>query len=362
MAGSVYEELREQLDQYSIGFPATQSGVEMKILRKLFTEDEAEMYLNLSLMLETPEAIAKRLGRESVAVAGLLERMAEKGLIFRLKKGDSLRYGAVPFVVGIFEFQLDTMDKELAELLEDYMEEAYSRSLAGISPPMRPIPVNRAVPVSHTVATYDDSREIFKNQKLITVAECICRKHQHLLDQECDKPKEVCFSFGSFGQYYLDKGMARQVGFDEAMAILDKCEEAGLVPQPFSALNPGGFCNCCGDCCGILRGLKKLPRPVDLVISNYFAVVDAAECTGCETCLERCQMDAISMNDDGVAEIDLDRCIGCGLCVTTCPTEAILLEKKPDEQQAQPPASGQAHYMELAQKRGKSLIPLRMSK
>ncbi len=76
MTAKVYYDLREQLDQYSNGFPSTESGVEMRILEKLFSEEEAEMYLNLSLMLETPEAVAQRIGGDSGAVAALLERRA----------------------------------------------------------------------------------------------------------------------------------------------------------------------------------------------------------------------------------------------------------------------------------------------
>ena len=88
MTAKVYNDLREQLDQYSMGFPSTESGVELKILKKLFSEEEAELYLDLSMMLETPEAVAKRTGREPEAVATLLERMVDKGLIFRTRKGN----------------------------------------------------------------------------------------------------------------------------------------------------------------------------------------------------------------------------------------------------------------------------------
>jgi electron transport complex protein RnfB len=122
------------------------------------------------------------------------------------------------------------------------------------------------------------------------------------------------------------------------------------------------MCNCCGDCCPLLRMAQKYPRPVELILSNYYAVVDATECTGCETCLERCQMGAITINEDEVAEINLDRCIGCGLCVTTCPTEALRLELKPEDQRYTPPAKGQELIEEMARRRGTSLIPFTMRK
>ncbi len=361
MPNQVYELLREQLDQYSVGFPKTKSGVEMKILQKLFTEQEAEMYLNLSLLLERPEDVAKRLNRDQGEVASLLETMADKGLIFRLRKKGSVSYGAVPFVVGFYEFQVNRMDKELAELMEQYFEEAFGPNTALQIVPMRTIPVNKAISVSWPVAPYDDIKEIIKQKKRISVANCICRTQKGLIDQGCDKPLEVCFAFGSHAEYYVDRGMGRWITQEEAMHILDECEKAALVPQPFNAQNPGGLCNCCGDCCGILRALKKHPKPVNMVITSYYAQVDQDLCVACETCLDRCQMEAIAIHDQ-VAEVNLDRCIGCGLCVTTCETGALSLRPKPQDQRREPPSSGKDTIIQLAKQRGKSLIPLTFAK
>ncbi len=363
MAKEIYQKLQEQLDQYSIGFPATDSGVEIKILERLFTEEEAETFLHLSMVLERPESVAQRIERKPEAVSGMLAHMADKGLVFRWRSGDTLKYGAIPFVLGIYEYQLKSMDRELAQLFEDYLQEAFHKNIAELGPAMlRTIPIQRSIEVFHPVATYEDSREIVKKQNLIAVADCICRVQQGLLGQGCDKPREVCFSFGSAGQYYIDLGMGRQVTIDEALKILDRCEEAGLVNQPFNVQNPGGMCNCCGDCCPVLRTIKKYPRPVELILSNYYAAVNSEECTACETCLERCQMEAISITKDDVAEVNLDRCIGCGLCVTICPTKALRLELKPENQRYTPLAKGPELFMEMAQKRGKSLIPLTMVK
>jgi ferredoxin len=358
MPSEIFKKLREQLDQYSCGYPTTESGVEFKILEKLFTEEEAEMFLLMSLSLETPEEVTRRTGRDSETVAMLLSQMAEKGLLFRWRRGGEIKYGASAFVLGFFEFQLKTMDKEIAELFEKYFEEAFISSTTNVDPLVRPIPINRSVEVSHPVATYDDSRAIVKKKKLIALSDCICRVQQGLIDKGCDKPLEVCFQFGATAQYYIDRGMAREITVEEALKVLDQSEEAGLVTQPVNDQNPGGMCNCCGECCAILRGLNKLARPAEVVISNYFCVVDPDLCDGCETCLERCQMGAIVINDDDVAEINLDRCIGCGLCVTKCPNEALLLEVKPEDQQRKPPETGREGIVMMAEKRGKSLTPL----
>jgi NAD-dependent dihydropyrimidine dehydrogenase PreA subunit len=358
----VFRELREQLDQYSVGFPETKSGVEIKLLEKLFDEEEARMYLQLSMMLETPQAIAERTKRDPTEVGRLLERMAEKGLVFRLRKKGTTKYAAVAFVVGIYEFQVNTMDRELAELMEQYMEEAFTKQISDHTAPMRTIPVNRAISVSWPVAPYEDARQIVQTKDRIAVTNCICRVQQGLLEKGCEKPLEVCFSFGSHADYYVEKGISRWISQEEALIILDSCEEAGLVPQPFNAQNPGGMCNCCGDCCGILRALKKQPKPAASVIANYYAVVDSTLCSGCETCLDRCQMEAITVGPDAVAHADLDRCIGCGLCVSACPTEALELRPRPEGERREPPAKAQDTMMELAQKRGKSIIPLVFTK
>ena len=362
MPENIFRQLQEQLDQYSSGFPAAESGVEMKILKRLFTEEEAWMYLHMSMMLETAESVAGRLKKDSAEIARTLDEMAEKGLLFRVRKGEEAKYGAAPFVVGIYEYQLKTMDADLARLFEDYFEEAFIQQMAQQVVPMRTIPVNKSIGVSWKVAPYEDAREIVKSKDRLAVADCICRVQQGLLEQSCDKPLEVCFMAGSHGEYYVDRGMGRWVSQEEALEILDKCEEAGLVCQPFNTVNPGGMCNCCGDCCAQLRTLKKHPRPVEMVVTNHYALVDEDLCVGCEVCLDRCQIDAITMGDQDTAQVNLDRCIGCGLCVTTCDVEAMTLEPKSSGDRREPPAKAQLTLMEMAQKRGKSLVPLAVMK
>lgn len=353
MAEDIYRRLQQRLDHFSMGFPPTESGIEIQILRHLFTEADAGLFLAMSHALEAPDAVAQRLGRPVAETAARLDEMAERGLLFRLKKGDGSRYGAIPFVHGLFEFQVMNLDRELTAMVDQYFEEGFETSMQkGADYFLRPIPVGKSVDIRHNVASYEDAVEILKSKPRIVVTDCICRKSQQTLGKGCGKVLEACFMFGSMGQYYLDRGIGREISLDEGVAILDRCREAGLVTQPATAQNPSGMCNCCGDCCGVLRSLNNHPRPVDLVITNHLARVDADSCTGCETCLDRCQMGALSMDDDALAQVNPDRCIGCGLCVTDCPAEAIRLVPKPETERRVPPTSMAEQMMLMAQKRG----------
>ncbi len=353
MTDPVFRTLQQRLDHYSMGFPATTSGIEIKILEKLFSLKDAGVFLALSPKLETPETIAPRIGETPERAAGILADMSDRGLLFSLKRGDTIRYGAIPFVHGLFEFQISRMDKELAAMVRQYMAEEFKDAMsASLSSFLRVIPVHKSLEARTRVAAYDDAIKILEKADPIVISECSCRKSSTLLDKACGKPLEVCFMLGSMGQYYLDHDMGRRIDIKEAGEILTMAHDAGLVTQPATSKNPSGMCNCCGDCCGPLTSLKGHPKPADMVFSNHFARVDPDLCTGCETCLERCQMDAVLLDQNMHAVVNRDRCIGCGLCVTTCPTDAIILEQKQTEVYQVPPENSFEQMMTMAQKRG----------
>lgn len=353
MPNQIFRELQQRLDQYSVGFPATDSGIEIQILEKLFSVSDAKVFLKMSPMLETPEAIAPRIGMEPESAAEILADMADRGLLFSLQKNGVVRYGAIPFVHGLFEFQVKRMDRDLASLVRRYMDEEFKEALSlSASNFLRVIPVRKSLDQRSRVAPYEDAVKILEKADPIVITDCACRKSNAALDQDCGKPMEVCFMFGSMGQYYIDHGMGRKIDLKEAVNLLADAHDKGLVTQPATSQNPGGMCNCCGDCCGPLTSIKHHPKPAEMVFSNYFARVDEALCSSCETCFERCQMEAIRMDDQALASVDLDRCIGCGLCVTTCPTEALFLEQKDRDAIQVPPETTFEQMINMAQNRG----------
>lgn len=354
MNENIYRRLQEKLDSYSVGFPATKSGVEIEILKKLFSEEDAGIFLSLSPTLEKPEDIAGRLGLPAGQLAEKLEEMALRGLIFRLKKNNETKYGATAFIHGIFEFQVMRMDSELAELIDRYFNEGLDQSLISAKGTfLRTIPIAKSIPPEHHIASLDDAAEILKNAGKIVLADCICRKSKEITRNSCGAPLEVCLLFGSMGQYYLDNSMGREISAEQAIAVVARAQEAGLVTQPATSANPSGMCNCCGDCCGVLASIKRDSSPADLVYSNNYAEVEAGSCIECGECLPACHMEAIQMPGEGPAMILEKRCIGCGVCITRCPSDAIRLKEKPAEKRRELPKNSLEQMMRMMEVRGK---------
>lgn len=354
MEKDIYRQLQEKLDGYSVGFPATESGVEIEILKKLFSEEDTALFLLLTPGLETVEEIAARLGRPLAPLAEKLEEMASRGLLFRLRKNDTVKYSATAFIHGIFEFQLPRMDFELAGLISRYLNEGMDKSMIGAKGTfLRTIPIAESIPAKYQVASLDDAAQILRNVEKIVVADCICRKTKNILGDDCGAPREVCFLFGSMGQYYLDNNMGRRIDADEAVAIVVAAQQAGLVTQPATSENPAGMCNCCGDCCGVLASIKRDPRPADLVYSNNYALVDTDICTACGECLSACHMEAIGLSDEGSAVIFEERCIGCGVCVPRCAAGTISLNPKPDDKRRPLPKNSVEQMLFMLKERGR---------
>ncbi|MGQ9794960.1 hypothetical protein [Desulfosoma sp.] len=131
---NAYERLARHLDRLPAGFPRTESGVELKILQKLFTPQEAQLAVLLSLKPESVEDIAERAQMPPEELALRLEEMARKGLIFRLRKGSEARYMAAQFVIGIWEYHVNALDEELIALVNEYIPVFFKKTLA-LNPP-----------------------------------------------------------------------------------------------------------------------------------------------------------------------------------------------------------------------------------
>ena len=352
----VYQELAYHLDGLPGGFPPTESGVELRILRRLFTPEEAEMALHLTLLPEEPRVVARRAKLTSEEAASRLEDMAKKGLILRVesKKGQ-MTYMAAQYVVGIWEYQVNRLNPEIARDMGEYLPTLLNFDEWQKVPQLRTIPVTESIDSQLEVTSYERAEELVRSAKKIVVAHCICRRERRLMNEGCDKPLESCFVLGEGADYYERNGLGRVIDQQEALAFLQRANEVGLVLQPGNGKKASFLCCCCGCCCGVLRNIKRHPQPASIVSTPFIAIADPETCKGCGVCVKRCQMEALQLRDKKVA-LNVDRCIGCGLCVSTCPTGSLTLSRKRTSEQALVPGSYTQALINLARKRGKLRI------
>jgi len=336
MSESVYRRLADHLDRLPGGFAPSTTGAEMPLLQHLFAPDEADLAVHLTLDREPADVIAARAGLPAAETTQRLERMAQKGLIFTVNDTKRKLYSAAPWIVGIYEFQINNLTPAFREVLFDYWGSIAPRDRPATIPQMRTVPVHESVDVSLEALPYERVYQLVEASDRFAVAPCICRKQAQLSDRGCDAPLETCLMFDDWADFYVEGGRGRAIDREEVMAILARADEHNLVLQPANSKDADAICCCCGCCCGILGGLKQQPRPADAVASAFIAQFDADLCISCWTCLDRCQMDAFSVGGASV-KFDAGRCIGCGLCVTTCPSGALTLTRKPPSDRMLPP-------------------------
>jgi len=335
----VYRRLAKKLDRLPHGFPATDTGVELKILRKVFSPADAEVALGLEPIPATVDRIARKLRQPADDVRATLDRMAARGQIGSFTMNGVQRYALMPFVIGIYEFQVDRVDREFAELFEEYAPRLL-KTLGGHQPALgRVVPINASVDARLEILGHEDMRAIIDDAQSFALRECICRKDQALLGRPCSHTLEACLAFSSEPHafdYFNYAG--RVISKDEALRVLDLTEEEGLVHATYNVRErPMFVCNCCSCCCGFLRGLKEYDAPHMLARSNFVAAIDDEACSACDACAPpRCPMDAIAA-DDGHYTVAAERCIGCGVCAPACPTEAIRLVRRPEDERTVPP-------------------------
>jgi Pyruvate/2-oxoacid:ferredoxin oxidoreductase delta subunit len=337
----IYERLAARLDEFPHGFPRTASGVELRILEKIFAPADAALAVQLRLLPETAEAAAQRLSHPVEELRLRLDGMVGRGQIVSFRVRGEQVYGLAPFVIGIYEFQLPRMDAELATLVEEYAPHLLG-TVGGVRPALaRVIPVDAHLDGRAVILPHEDVRGMLAAARSFRLMECICRTERAKLGTPCTHPLETCLAFSSGENAYegtLATGFGRTVTREEALAVLDLAEREGLVHCTYNVRRESMFvCNCCACCCGFLRGVTEFRAPHLLVRSNWLSTIEAARCTACGACVGgRCPTAALAERD-GCYSVSEERCIGCGVCAAGCPAGAITLRLRPRREQITPP-------------------------
>jgi len=366
MVSEVYVRLREKLDTLGVGYPATETGIEYTFLTKLFTPEEAELFIAMPDEFHTAKEFAASLGKDPQVLADKLEGMAQKGLLYRVREESGVKYRVPPIIVGLFEFNAaaNRIDQSmLPDFFGHFVGGLGQRLFDTDTPIVRAIPVKTDIVVDNKVLPIDDAELILRKHKHLAVSECVCRKMGKLLSSPCTHSINTCLAMGDTAKYYVENGWGKYITVDEALAIIKDGDEKGRVVEVVNSQDAEFMCSCCSCCCASLKALEI--SGVDAVgrphVTNYSCVRDETICVGTcsDTCTGRCPTHAQKLVD-GSPQIDPKLCIGCGLCVTTCPTGALSLVKKPDDAIYNPPAAtlydswdAQARYV-AAQKQADS--------
>ena len=337
----------------------------IEILKLLLTEDELD-FINAfkRKASQTMEQLKKSSKLPETQILLFVKELAKKGFIFNQPSSKGLMvYRLLPLLmVGAFEYlymkkiEHNEMDKKLAKMFSDYFEETrdfiqnnYDQILPVFE---KMLPIDRTMPILADTTQGDEinlsineeievpEEQILLTQKVeelidkfddISVGHCFCRHHRDILGEPCKHTdlRENCFTFGKSARYIAEQGFGRLISKEEALDIMKKSEDDGLVHKafhPHSDITKAetSICNCCKDCCGTLEWWRM--GMVALINStNFLSQVDSDICSGCGTCVEKCPVDAIELNDSDVAEVNAEYCLGCGVCAHFCPENAITL-------------------------------------
>lgn len=337
MKDDIYVKLRDHLDSMPAGYPTTPSGAEIKMLQKFYTPQQARIAVTIGQMPEAGQAIADRLDMDTETALKEIETMAAQGSLFRITTPDGAFYSHPNFIMGLYEWHVNSVDAEVAELADDIYEGLFEHHWKERkTKQLRIVPVKTAVEGKNTVQSYDIIRDLVKGsgQGPYAVAPCICRVEQVKKGNEVNRPMETCLVFGMVAQYYIENGIGKAMTEAQLMEKLDECEAASLVPFSTNSKEIVNMCMCDGDSCQLFRNLRKFPRPAEEVHATFRAAIDAEACNGCRKCTRKCQIDAIGATGTPAGKktfihaVDPDRCIGCGLCVAVCPEEAISMQAR----------------------------------
>jgi ferredoxin len=357
----LYLKLQKHLDKQPGGFPKTQSGAEIDILKRFYTPEQAKIALKMTSIPESASKIARKLKTDEKKIEESLEQMAREGLLFRVPAPETPLYMQPNFIMGIYEWHVNAVDREIAQYADHVYDGLFKHHwIKRKTKQLRVVPVDQSIDHKDTVRGYDVIRELVRGSGNgpYAVAPCVCRVEQVKKGNEVKRPMESCLTFGMVAQYYIDNGIGRELTEDELMEKLAECEKASLVPFGTNSQSIVNMCMCDKDSCQIFRHLRMLEKPAEEVHAAFSAAIDANLCNGCKKCTAKCQIDAIvatavqvqAGKKPKIHAIDPDRCIGCGLCVGVCPQQAISMQ--PRDVLPDVPENALAMNIAMAKERG----------
>ncbi len=336
----VYRQLQKHLDKQPVGYPKTITGSDLKLLKHIFTPYEAELAMSLDYKFSPVDAILPKVNQPGLSEEDLKQQLfelAKKGGVgYRDKDGDEL-YANIPLIVGMYEGYLEKLSPEFLKDFSKYTNSiSYGISfLATNKVQMRTIPVEESVTPENNISQFDEVIQLLeKSEGPFIAVSCICRKGKKMEGATCTATDRVdtCLVVNELAKGVQKAGVGSNLSKEEAIDLIRKNTEEGLILQPSNTQEIDFICSCCGCCCGMLNVHKKLPNPADYWATNFYSEIDHDNCNGCGICAKKCQVDAIKFKKikgkKNKVSVNLRKCLGCGNCVVSCKFDGIHLVKK----------------------------------
>jgi len=336
----VYGRLQKRLDRFPIGAPPAKALYE--ILKRLYTEEEAEVGARMPIRFTDLEGIARRTRKSPDELRPILLRMADKGLVMDFEHKGKLTYILSPTVLGFFEFAFmrvrdDLPQKVIARHMVAYAHDDpdFARAVfAGKIQGGRTLVHEDQVDPADLTRILDHERatDIVRKAKAWAVSQCYCRHIQEHEGKACGKPMGVCTTLNAAADYVIRHGLGRRISREEALDIFAQTRAEGLVHIGDNVKRrPAFVCHCCGCCCAMLSAVNRF-RMFDAVVTSPFeASFDAVKCNGCGLCAKKCPVSAIRIEGEGrekKAALSPEICLGCAVCKPACARSALSMARR----------------------------------
>ena len=345
------------------GTPVTVNDTLIKLLKFFIMEDEVDFIASFNdKKSQTMEQLKLSSGLAEEEITQKVKDLAGRGVIFNQPNSKGIMvFRLLPLLnVGTFEYnfmgKLEKNDRNMEIYflfnkmfgdLRSMLQENYDSIIPFLMtlPPIdRTVPVFRNKPKNEPVKIIINKEletakdRIVPSQKVeelivkfdeIALGHCFCRHYKDLEGSSCKQTddRETCFTFGKSAKFTSEQGFSRMITKDEALMVLKRAEEAGLVHKAYhpnfdTSKEETSICNCCRCCCA--NGIDNMIAPMTNA-TNFLSMVNDELCIGCGKCVKECHTYAAYLNDDKKARRKEELCIGCGVCAHFCPQNAISM-------------------------------------
>ncbi len=322
----VYQRLFQEYSNFKVHM--TQDSM-MEVLRLQFTPEEAELAIKVGFQPRKLDKIQGKTGMDEGTLKRMLTTMAYKGTIWVTPEAKDPDYrlmgigGPGLIETGSWGNVRFPHSVQLMKAMNKWHIDLAAKWFPSLGFPVTRVWTTPAA-LPEDAKPEENLAEIMKRAGCWGVSTCSCRLPHWIADpgHHCTHELETCLFMGEMAKWGYECGMCRLIAYEEAMEIVRRSNENGLVHTH----DPGEFlCHCCHDCCVFFVSLQ-LAGTIPLYPSVFVATVDEATCSSCSDCADRCPVKAVTINE--TASIDADKCLGCGVCFAVCTSKSIKFVRR----------------------------------